>query len=131
MHSLDTAGDFAGDQRAGDQSHPPIEPEGRHGSHGHDDDGLSGGTGQAGNSSQHALHGRTAGKHMAGHQYQDHLHGECQQAPDSVAPERRHGARGLPLRDHAGPEDHQGQENRKEKGVGEPTLNNAAENFRQ
>src|SRR5690554_1536064 len=76
----DQARQLLGEQRPHHQAEAPVDPAGRQRHIGDQQDGAAGALGQGRQALQQLLYRGGAGQHEAGDQYQQHLHGEGQQA---------------------------------------------------
>ena len=127
VHSGDALGHFTGQQSAGDQAEAPVQPAAHSGDHGGDHDSLHVVVAQAGGEPQRLLAGPGGCHGTAQHQHQRHLHGEGQQIPEAAGgtPGIQNLQRAHLGGDHRKDIDDDGQNDREQEGIGQPSVDHA------
>ena len=127
VHIADTAGDFLGQQGAGDEAEAPVQPAADDGHKGGDENGALLVLGGRGDSAQEPLKDLGGGHGGAQHQNQGHLHREGQQIPETagVAPRLDHGDRALLCTEHCGDIHNDAQDDGEQERVRQPPVDYA------
>ena len=122
---LDLAREFLGEKRAHDEAEAPVDPACGQRDEAHQQDRAARAAGEAREFSEKLFHDRRRGHHVAGDQHQEHLHGEGQERPETIAPDLDHLQGRGALADNCGQRGHEGQHQHEDERVGQVTVHDA------